>query len=88
MKLKYKDNDFNQELLNDLPKINKFFDFNLVNSPRNIKLDKELFVFEFYKDKLEFQILMILKDKTLDDGKTLEIDMGYESKRILIYSTN
>jgi hypothetical protein len=74
-------------ITNDLPKFNNsyhVFDFNLVNSPRKIKLDKELFVFEFYKDKLDriSDFNDFLKDKTLDDGKTLEIDMRIiESKK-------
>tara|TARA_B100001057_G_C22827130_1_gene941867 strand:+ start:369 stop:1886 length:1518 start_codon:yes stop_codon:yes gene_type:complete len=75
------------QITNDLPKINNsfhVFDFNLANSPRNIKLDKELFVFEFYKDKLDriSDFNDFLKDKTLNDGKTLEIDMRIiESKK-------
>ena len=59
-------------------------DFNLVNLPRDIDIDKELFVFEFYKDKLDriSDFNDFLKDETLYDGKTLEIDMRIiESKK-------
>ena len=75
------------QIINNLPEINDSYyvlDFNLVNSPREVDIDKELFVFEFYKDKLDriSDFNDFLKDKTLDDGKTLEIDMRIiESKK-------
>ena len=76
------------QILNKLPDIANSYNvlnFNLVNSPREeVDIDKELFVFEFYKDKLDriSDFNDFLKDKTLDDGKTLEIDMRIiESKK-------
>jgi len=75
------------QIINNLPEINDSYhvlDFNLINSPREIDIDKELFVFEFYKDKLDriSDFNDFLKDKTLYDGKTLEIDMRIiESKK-------
>jgi hypothetical protein len=51
-------------------------DFNLVNSPRDIDIDKELYVFKFY-GKLDaiadFNSFLI--KNTVHDGESLEIDM-------------
>ena len=58
-------------------------DFNLVNSPRDIDIDKELFVFEFY-NKLDAiaDFNSFLKENTLYDSETLKIDMRIiESKK-------
>ena len=74
------------QIINNLPDIANscnVLDFNLVNLPRDIELIPELYVFEFY-DKLDriSDFNAFLKDKTLHDGTTLEIDMRIiESKK-------
>ena len=74
------------QIINNLPDIANscnVLDFNLVNLPRDIELIPELYVFEFY-DKLDriSDFNAFLKDKTLYDQTTLEIDMRIiESKK-------
>jgi hypothetical protein len=79
------------QIINNLPEFNdsyNVFDFNLANrrifSQEDKEIDKELFVFEFYKDKLDriSDFNDFLKAETLYDGKTLKIDMRIiESKK-------
>lgn len=75
------------QIINKLPDITNscnVLDFNLVHLPRgDIELTPEIYVFEFY-DKLESisDFNTFLKENTLHDNKTLEIDMRIiESKK-------
>jgi len=66
-------------ILNDLPSLNtsyNVFDFNLVNLPRNMDVEREYFIFKF--DKLDNIAIFnsFLKENTVNDNKTLKIDMS------------
>lgn len=76
------------QIINNLPKSFAYynvFDFNLVNLPRKLEVNPEIFVFEFYKklDKIsEFNDFLMKNTLNKGEGKSLKIDMRIiESKK-------